>query len=84
MAGLGGFVLSLNCIVSMGEEHRVLSASIRSVQRELSVLFYNAHICTLPPKVLDQMVDHILTDKGMEIFEKDWSNVQHGAKDLRR
>jgi transaldolase len=29
----------------------------------------------MPPKVFDQMYDHILTDKGMEIFEKDWQDV---------
>jgi transaldolase len=29
----------------------------------------------MPPKVLDQMYDHILTDKGMEIFENDWKGV---------
>ena len=27
------------------------------------------------PKVFDQMYDHILTDKGMEIFENDWQSV---------
>jgi transaldolase len=30
----------------------------------------------MPPKVFDQMYDHILTDKGMEIFENDWKEVQ--------
>jgi transaldolase len=30
----------------------------------------------MPPKVFDQMYDHILTDKGMEIFENDWSEVK--------
>jgi transaldolase len=29
----------------------------------------------MPPKVFDQMYDHILTDKGMEIFENDWQSV---------
>ena len=27
----------------------------------------------MPPKVFDQMYDHILTDKGLEIFDKDWA-----------
>jgi len=30
----------------------------------------------MPPKVFDQMYDHILTDKGLEIFDKDWKEVQ--------
>jgi transaldolase len=29
----------------------------------------------MPPKVFDQMYDHILTDKGMEIFDNDWQKV---------
>ena len=32
-----------------------------------------AEICTMPPKVFEQMYDHILTDKGLEIFDKDKS-----------
>jgi len=30
----------------------------------------------MPPKVFDQMYDHILTDKGLEIFDNDWKEVQ--------
>ena len=53
-----------------GIKTQVLSASIRSVQRAV-----RSYIVTMPPKILEQMYDHILTDKGMEIFENDWSNV---------
>jgi len=54
---------------------QVLSASIRSVQRAIRSWYNGAQICTMPPKVFDQMYDHILTDKGMEIFENDWKGV---------
>ena len=47
---------------------QVLSASIRSVQRAIRSWYNGAEICTMPPKVFDQMYDHILTDKGMENF----------------
>ena len=57
-------------------ETKVLSASIRSVQRAIRSWYNGADICTMPPKILDQMYDHILTDKGMEIFEKDWESVK--------
>jgi len=30
----------------------------------------------MPPKVFEQMYDHILTDKGLEIFDKDWAAVK--------
>ena len=59
-----------------GIKTQVLSASIRSVQRAVRSWYNGAHIVTMPPKILEQMYDHVLTDKGMEIFEKDWESVQ--------
>ena len=59
-----------------GVRTQVLSASIRSVQRAIRSWYNGAEICTMPPKVFDQMYDHILTDKGLEIFDNDWKEVQ--------
>ena len=59
-----------------GVRTQVLSASIRSVQRAVRSWYNGAQICTMPPKVFDQMYDHILTDKGLEIFDNDWKSVQ--------
>ena len=59
-----------------GIRTQVLSASIRSVQRAVRSWYNGARVVTMPPKVFDQMYDHILTDKGMEIFENDWKEVQ--------
>ena len=58
-----------------GIRTQVLSASIRSVQRAVRSWYNGAQIVTMPPKVFDQMYDHILTDKGMEIFDNDWKQV---------
>ena len=76
-------VAGLEVVRSISELYRihgirtqVLSASIRSVQRAIRSWYNGAEICTMPPKVFDQMYDHILTDKGMEIFENDWKDVQ--------
>ena len=76
-------VAGLEVIRSISELYRIhgvrtqiLSASIRSVQRAVRSWYNGASICTMPPKVFEQMYDHILTDKGMEIFEKDWSEVK--------
>ncbi len=75
-------VAGLEVVRSISELYRihrmptqVLSASIRSVQRAIRSWYNGAEICTMPPKVFDQMYDHILTDKGMEIFENDWKGV---------
>ena len=59
-----------------GAPTQVLSASIRSVQRAIRSWYNGASVVTMPPKIFDQMYDHILTDKGLEIFDKDWASVQ--------
>ena len=76
-------VAGLEVVRSISELYRihrvptqVLSASIRSVQRAIRSWYNGAEICTMPPKVFDQMYDHILTDKGLEIFDNDWKVVQ--------
>ena len=58
-----------------GAPTQVLAASIRSVQRAVRSWYNGASVVTMPPKVFDQMYDHILTDKGMEIFDNDWAQV---------
>jgi transaldolase len=35
-----------------------------------------AHICTMPFKVIDQLVKHPLTDIGLERFLADWKKGQ--------
>ena len=58
-----------------GMRTQVLAASIRSVHRAVRSWYNGAEICTMPPKVFEQMYDHILTDKGMEIFENDYTHT---------
>ena len=62
-----------------GIRTQVLSASIRSVQRAIRSWYNGAQLVTMPPNVFEQMYDHILTDKGMEIFENDWKQFKEGA-----
>ena len=76
-------VAGLEVVRSISELYRihgirtqVLSASIRSVQRAIRSWYNGAEIVTMPPRVLDQMYDHILTDKGLEIFDNDWKQVK--------
>ena len=52
-------------------ETQVLAASIRSTQRVVRSFYGGADVVTMPPSVFWKMFDHILTDKGLEIFEKD-------------
>ena len=59
---------------------KVLAASIRTVQRAIRSWYNGAEICTMPPKVFEQMYDHILTDKGLEIFDNDQKKVEELLK----
>ena len=55
---------------------QVLAASIRTVQRAVRSFYNGAQIVTMPPKVFDGMFNHILTDQGLQIFEKDLKLIQ--------
>ena len=54
----------------------ILAASIRNVRDVGRAFEYGANICTLPPVVFRKMYKHILTDKGVELFENDWKSAQ--------
>jgi transaldolase len=61
-----------------GVKTQVLSASIRNVHRAVRSWYNGAEVVTMPPKVFEQMYDHILTDKGLEIFDNDWKKFNEG------
>ncbi len=52
----------------------VLAASIRDAQSVGVAFGVGADICTIPPKVFDNMASHVLTDKGLEQFQRDFEN----------
>ena len=51
---------------------KILAASVRDVQSVGTAFNLGADICTIPPKVFDDMVKHVLTDKGLEQFKRDF------------
>ncbi len=58
-----------------GVQTQILAASIRSVHRAVRSFYNGADIVTMPFAILDKMYDHILTDKGLEIFEEDIASL---------
>jgi transaldolase len=54
-----------------GYKTQVLAASIRGPLHVVEAAKAGAHIATLPLKVLEQMFQHPLTEKGLEQFLKD-------------
>jgi transaldolase len=60
-------------------ETEVLAASIRNPLHVTQAAMAGAHIATLPFKILQQMVHHPLTDKGIVQFKKDWEAARQTA-----
>lgn len=54
---------------------QILAASIRGPQHVLDAALAGADVSTLPPKILRQMYQHPLTDKGLAGFLKDWEKT---------
>jgi transaldolase len=54
---------------------QVLAASLRHPLHVVEAAMAGAQVATLPFKVLDQMFNHPLTDRGLDQFLKDWGKV---------
>ena len=60
-----------------GIETQVLAASLRGVRDVGRAFEYGADIVTMPPGVFEGMYKHVLTDKGLEQFDKDYEASIH-------
>ena len=58
-----------------GYNTQVLAASIRGPLHVIDAAKVGAHIGTMPFKVLDQLFNHPLTDKGLDQFLKDYKKA---------
>ena len=56
----------------------VLAASVREAHQVSDAFRVGADICTLPLPVFYKLYKHILTDKGLELFDRDWKALQEG------
>ena len=62
-----------------GLDAEVLAASLRHPRHVTEAAMAGAHISTLPFKVLQQMIHHPLTDKGIKTFREDWNKARESA-----
>lgn len=58
-----------------GYATQVLAASLRTPLHFLDAALAGAHVCTLPPTVLRQLMKHPLTNIGLAGFLADWKKV---------
>ncbi len=57
------------------EQVEIIAASIRSANHVTQAALMGADIATVPFAVLKKMIQHPLTDRGLEAFLKDWEKV---------
>lgn len=58
-----------------GFETNILAASIRSANHMKDCALIGADVATAPPAVIKSMANHVLTDKGLDAFMKDWAKT---------
>jgi len=58
-----------------GFDSEVIVSSVRSPVHVLEAALIGAHVATIPYKVIEQLVQHPLTDIGIERFLADWKKV---------
>ncbi|MCZ6635733.1 MAG: fructose-6-phosphate aldolase [bacterium] len=56
-----------------GFKTEVLAASLRSPKQVMECAVAGADVATIPPDVLKKLLDHPLTDIGLERFLNDWN-----------
>ena len=58
-----------------GFETEILAASIRSVGHIKECALIGADVITSPPDVIAKLSEHVLTQKGLDAFMKDWEKT---------
>ena len=54
---------------------QILAASIRTANHVKDCALIGADVVTAPPNVIKALASHVLTDKGLEQFMKDWAKT---------
>lgn len=62
-------------------DSEIITASVRHPRHVTDAALAGAHIATVPFKVLQQMVHHPLTDRGIEQFKRDWESARAALAD---
>ncbi|MFZ7091983.1 fructose-6-phosphate aldolase [Primorskyibacter sp. 2E233] len=56
-----------------GFETQILAASVRTANHVKDAALAGADVATIPPGVIKGLATHVLTDKGLDQFTKDWA-----------
>ena len=72
---LDGIKLINDITNTLRTDTKVLAASLRDAQSVSTAFAVGADICTVPVAVFDKMYEHVLTDKGISTFNKDFEEI---------
>ncbi len=53
----------------------ILAASVRTANHVKDAALAGADVATIPPAVIKALANHVLTDKGLDQFAKDWAST---------
>lgn len=70
----------VNIYDNYGFETEILAASIRHPMHVLESMRLGADVATMPLNVIEQLLEHPLTDRGLEKFLADWDALQEEVK----
>jgi transaldolase len=73
---LGNMIVALHNY-DFGHDVEVITASVRHPQHVVAAALMGADIATVPFAVLEKLVKHPLTDRGLESFLADWEKVKN-------
>jgi transaldolase len=59
---------------------QILAASIRHPRHIAEAAMIGADVATLPPEVLKKLLQHPLTDRGLQTFLADWNKLKPAAR----
>jgi TalC/MipB family fructose-6-phosphate aldolase len=64
-----------------GTSTQILAASLRDVRQVEQSALCGADVVTIPPVVFWAMYKNIMTEKGLDLFQKDWEEVLKSVND---
>ncbi len=71
-----GLIEEINIIYENYDyDTEILVASVRDSDHVLQAAMIGADVCTVPGKIFRQLINHPLTDKGLEMFLADWKKT---------
>lgn len=56
---------------------KIIVASVRNIEHIINSAIYGADAVTVPYKLIDELINHPLTQKGIEKFLEDWSKLSN-------